>query len=96
VPNRIQNQLTATKPLEIVVSDVTMILHMGKQVEWVYVLDTFNNEIIASALATRPGDPCPYFACLDHLHRKRKGIHNLTTVTSIKGACIPFEPFKKL
>ena len=57
VPNHIQNQWNATKPLEIVVSYMTIIHHMGRQVERVFVLDTFNNEIIAFALATRTRDP---------------------------------------
>jgi transposase InsO family protein len=80
VANRIQTQWTATKPLEIVDSDMTMIRRMGKQVEWVFKLDTFNIEIIASALASRPGDPRPYFVLLDQLHRKRKGIHHHTVL----------------
>jgi putative transposase len=33
VPNHIHNQWNATKPLEIVVSDMTIMRHMGKQVE---------------------------------------------------------------
>jgi putative transposase len=95
VPNHIQNQWTATKPLEIVVSDMTMIRHMGKQVEWVFVLDTFNNEIIASALASRPGDPRPYFACLDQLHRKRKGIHHPTVLHTDQGAVYSSRAFQQ-
>jgi hypothetical protein len=42
-----------------------MICHMGKQAEWVFVLNTLNNEIIASALATRPVAPRSYLDCLD-------------------------------
>ena len=49
--------------MDIVVSDMMMIRHMGKQVEWVFVLDTFNNEILAFTLATRPSDFRPNFAC---------------------------------
>jgi putative transposase len=96
VPNRIQNQWTATKPMEIVVSDMTMIRHMGKQMEWVFVLDTFNNEIIASALASRLGDPRPYFECLVQLHHKRKESTTPQRFTPIKGPCIPAEPSNKL
>jgi transposase InsO family protein len=95
IPNHIQNQWNATKPLEIVVSDMTMIRHMGKQVEWVFVLDTFNNEIIASALASRPGDPRPYFECLDQLHHKRKGIHRPTMLHTDQGAVYSSRAFQQ-
>jgi hypothetical protein len=83
------------KTARIIASKMTMIPHMGKQVEWVFVLDTFNNEIIASALATRPGDSRPYFACLNQLHRKKKST-TLQRFTPIKGPCIPTEPSNKI
>ena len=51
---------------------MTMIRHMGKLVEWVFVLDNFNNEIIVSALASRLGDPRHCLECLIQLHQKRK------------------------
>ena len=74
---------------------MTMIRHMGKSVEWVFVLGTFNNEIIASALASRPGDPRPYFECLDQLLRKRKGIHHLTVFNTNHGAVYSSRAFQQ-
>jgi putative transposase len=59
-----------------------------------FVLDTFNNEIIASALAARPGDPRSYFKCLDQHYHKRKGIHQPSTIHTDQGAvysCIAFQ-----
>ena len=55
-PNVVNRHWNATKPLELVVSDMTCIRHRGIQYEWTYMLDTFNNEIISSHLSSRPGD----------------------------------------
>lgn len=69
-PNMVAGNWNAKRPLELVVSDMTCIRHKGKLHEWVYMLDTFNNEIIASHLARRPGDPRPYYLCLNDLKQK--------------------------
>ena len=69
-PNVVNRHWNATKPLELVVSDMTCIRHRGIQYEWTYMLDTFNNEIISSHLSSRPGDRRPYFACLEDLKKK--------------------------
>ena len=56
-------------------------------------LGYLQQQTIASALATRPGDPRSYFKCLDRIHHKRKGIHHPTTLhTDQGGPCIPVEP----
>lgn len=72
-PNKIFNNWNAKRPMEIVVSDMT-VLKSKKQgkVEWTYILDTYNNEIIASSLSKREGDPRPYFNCLKTLVEKVK------------------------
>ncbi len=41
--------------------------------EWTYILDTFNNEIIASSLSSKRGDIRPYFETLDQLKTIIKG-----------------------
>lgn len=69
-PNVVNRQWNATKPLEIVVSDMTCIRHKNKRYEWTYILDTFNNEIISSHLSSTIGDRRPYFACLNDLKEK--------------------------
>lgn len=72
-PNVISGNWNATKPLEIVVSDMTELkTRKHGRIEWTYMLDTYNNEIIASALSTRHADPRPYFKCLDILIEKTK------------------------
>lgn len=71
-PNIINNNWNASKPLEIVVSDMTVIRHRGKSYEWTYMLDTYNNEIISSHISSRQGDRRPYFKCLEDLKQKVK------------------------
>ena len=62
----------ATKPLEIVVSDMTCIKHKGTYWEWTYLLDVFNNEIIASSVTNKVGSNLPYYHCLEYLIEKKK------------------------
>lgn len=71
-PNVIRSNWNASKPLEIVVSDMTIIKHNGKRYEWTYLLDTFNNEIISSHITNIVGDRRPYFNCLKDLIEKTK------------------------
>lgn len=49
---------------------MTRLSHQGKWYEWVYILDTFNNEILSHHLARRTGDTRPYFQCLEDLKQK--------------------------
>lgn len=62
----------ATEPLKLVVSDMTCLRYKGKQYEWTYILDTFNNEIISSSLTDKTGSPKPYYNCLEGLLTKIK------------------------
>ncbi len=71
-PNIIKGNWCATKPLEIVVSDMTCIKHKGIRWEWTYLLDVFNNEIIASSVTNKVGNNLPYYHCLEHLINKKK------------------------
>lgn len=69
-PNKIRGKWNASKPLEIVVSDMTCIKHKGINYEWTYILDTYNNEIISHHLTSKRGDRRPYFSCLNDLKEK--------------------------
>ena len=71
-PNIIGGNWCATKPLEIVVSDMTCIKHKGIRYEWTYLLDVFNNEIIASSVTNKSGSSLPYYHCLEYLINKKK------------------------
>jgi transposase InsO family protein len=69
-PNTVSGNWNATRPLELVVSDMTCIRNNGKLYEWTLFIDTFNNEIIAHASSAQRGDPVPYYICLNRLKRK--------------------------
>lgn len=71
-PNRVAGKWNASKPLEIVVSDMTNIKYKGINYEWTYMLDTYNNEIISNHLSERQGNRKPYFDCLNDLMKKIK------------------------
>jgi len=71
-PNIINSKWKAKRPMEIVVSDMTVIKHKGVKWEWVYMLDTFNNQIVASALTRKKGSSIPYYKCLETLIEKTK------------------------
>lgn len=65
--NLIHNNWHTTGPLQKIVSDMTVIRHRGKQYEWTFFLDTYNNAIIASDISSKQNDPKPYFSCRDQL-----------------------------
>lgn len=69
-PNMVAGKWNASKPMELVASDMTYLKHRGKLYEWTYFLDTFNNEIIASSISSRHGDSRPYFQCLEQFLKK--------------------------
>lgn len=68
-PNLVHNKWDASKPLELVVSDMTCIRHKGRLYEWTYLLDTFNNEILSHKISKNQGDRIPYFNCLEDLKK---------------------------
>ena len=51
---------------------MTCIKHKGIRWEWTYLLDVFNNEIIASSVTNKVGSSLPYYHCLDYLIEKKK------------------------
>ena len=69
-PNTVAGNWNAKRPLELIVSDMTCLWHRGRLHEWVYMLDTFNNEILSHHLARHTGDTAPYFKCLEDLKQK--------------------------
>ena len=70
--NIVKGKWNASRPLEIVASDMTIIRHNGLKYEWTYMLDTFNNEIISSHISNIQGDRRPYFKCLTDLQKRMK------------------------
>lgn len=59
-PNLINGNWNASRPLEIVVSDMTIFYYKGVHYELTLYLDVFNNEIISYKLSSREGDPKTY------------------------------------
>lgn len=72
IPNTIKENWNATKPLEIVVSDMTCIMHKGVRWEWAHLLDVFNNEIIVNSVTNKISSNLPYYHCLECLIEKKK------------------------
>ena len=71
-PNTVKGNWNVTKPLEIVVSDITCFKHKGIRWEWTYLLDVYNNEIIASSVTNKIGNSLPYYHCLEQLIEMKK------------------------
>lgn len=59
--------MSVTNPLEVVVSDMICIKHIGIKLEWTYLLDVYNNEIIASSITRKAGNSLPYYTYADVL-----------------------------
>ena len=70
--NIVSGKWETTAPMEIIVSDMTVMRHKGKRFEWTYMLDVFNNEIISSHISYTMGSPRPYFDCLEDILDKAK------------------------
>lgn len=94
-PNRVRGKWNASKPLEIVSSDMTYIKHRGINYEWTYILDTFNNEIISHHLASKTGDKRPYFRCLEDLKNKIKEQTDPVVLHTDQGAVYSSRAFEK-
>ena len=84
--NEVQGYWNASQQLEIVVSDMTVLRNKGNSWEWTYILDTFNNEIIASSVSSKRGDIKPYFDTLEQLKTKLKGAEHPVILHTDQGA----------
>lgn len=62
--NKIQGNWNASRPFELVVSDMSQLQYRGRAVEWTFILDSFNHAILASSCRFKKGDPKPYYDCL--------------------------------
>lgn len=93
-PNYVKNNWNASKPLELIVSDMTNIKHNGQNYELTYLLDTYNNEIISHHMSCKAGDRMPYFKCLEDLKGKIEKTAHLVLHTD-QGAVYSSQAFKK-
>lgn len=94
-PNLVAGQWNASRPMELIVSDMTILKnkYVGK-IEWTYVLDTYNNEIIASALSRREGDPQPYLDCITTIANKTKEQTHPVTFHTDQGSVYSSKAFR--
>lgn len=79
--------------MQIVASDMTNIRHRGINYEWVYLLDTFNNEIITHALSQKRGENKPYYQCLEVLSKKAKEQNFPVILHTDQGSVYPSRAF---
>lgn len=95
-PNLVMGNWDAKRPMELVVSDMTVLKNKyGGHYEWTYLLDTFNNEIIASSVSRREGDTKPYYDCLHTLVQKAKEQTHPVTLHTDQGSIYSSRAFEK-
>ncbi len=66
-PNLIKGKWNVERPLEVVVSDMTIFKAAKKTWQLVLIIDVFNNEIIAHSLTDSVGSNKSYYDCLEKL-----------------------------
>ena len=100
-PNIINGNFNPTRPMEIVVTDSTIIHNKGKAYDWTLYVDVFNNEIVGSDIRLSKhgvGIPNHYSAYKDFLETKiKRGYKDLETIVhSDQGAIYSSTAFNKL
>lgn len=85
-PNLIRGNWNAQEPLNLVVSDMTILKHKGKSYEWTFLLDTFDNSIISSHISHKKGDRKPYYNCIKDLKFMTKEKTTPTILHTDQGA----------
>ena len=65
---------------------MTILKHHGVSYEWTYMVDTFDNSIIASHISKRKGDIRPYYECLRDLEELTKKKTTPTVLHTDQGA----------
>ena len=68
-PNQVRGHWNAAAPLQLVVSDITILKVGTTYWEWTILLDTFNNEILAHSVTSQRGSNKPYYHCLEQLKK---------------------------
>lgn len=83
-PNIVNGNFKTTRPFEIVVSDTTLIHCNGRNYDWTFYLDVFNNEIVGSDVSISKhgaGVENHFKACKDFLETKiKRGYKDLETI----------------
>lgn len=73
--NLIQGNWRTERPVQKLVSDMTVLKVGNKNYEWCYVMDIYNHAIIASSISDRRGDTRIYHDCMKQVldEIKKKG-----------------------
>lgn len=96
--NIVKNNWNASKPLQIIVSDMTSFYSKGIYYELTMYFDTFNREIVGFGLTDRRGDVKPYFEGLQQVINliKEKEQTSSSTLHTDQGSAYSSESFNKL
>ena len=94
--NLIGNRWDASRPMEILVSDMTCFYAKGAYYELTLYFDTFNREIVGFGLTDRRGDVRPYFEGLGQVLAKRKEQSDPTILHTDQGSVYSSRAFNEL
>ena len=100
-PNIVNGDFNASRPMEIVVTDCTMIYNNGKLYDWNIYVDVFNNEIVGSDIRLSKhgvGVPNHHAAYKSFLETKiKRGYEDLETIVhSDQGAVYSSTAFNQM
>lgn len=79
-PNLLLADLSITRPLKVIVSDMTTITIDDTYYEITLYMDLFNNEIVAYDISTKRGDRETYFNGLEELIKKKEACKDLESI----------------
>ena len=96
-PNLLLADLAITRPMEVVVSDMTAFWANGKYWELTLYMDLYNNSIVSYAISPIKGDPKTYMEGLGKLLEKKKEYAGLGMILhSDRGAVHSSKSFNEL
>ncbi len=96
-PNLLLADLAITRPMEVVVSDMTAFWANGKYWELTLYVDLYNNSIVSYAISPIKGDPRTYMEGLRKLLEKKKEYAGLGMILhSDQGAVYSSKSFNEL
>lgn len=84
-PNLVKGNWNVSKPLELIVTDMTCIKYRGCLYDTVLYMDAFNIEILAYSYTKKHNSILPYYEGLNILLDKIKGINYPITLHSDQG-----------
>lgn len=96
-PNLLLADLAITRPMEVVVSDMTAFWANGKYWELTLYMDLYNNSIVSYAISPIKGDPKTYMEGLGKLLEKKKEYAGLGMILhSDQGSVYSSKSFNEL